>query len=326
MTIAVAVSLLAHALLLLLSLWLPLPLSETEAASPEETVLRFDFARPAERTLLQEPPAGDLPDEPRPSATPVAPTPPVPDRVQTPPPSPTPAPAVEEPSREAAAGSAGDPAGDDSPESALPRDEAGDVGGDTARRGDLAEREQGFDVGRALESFGRALSSRPVTEPNVVAPGVDGASSEFRPELSELPSTGFGVGNLVFETKDFDWYDYARQIYVAIWRAWHQRLYMTTDEFEKVAHATGDWYLNDQVAVRFTIERSGRVTGIAVELPSGWVPLDLSATDALGEVILPPLPEAFPKASETVHARFIAIGEVRALRPHLRRYKQAGYF
>jgi hypothetical protein len=78
--------------------------------------------------------------------------------------------------------------------------------------------------------------------------------------------------------------------------------------------------------VLFVIERSGEVSQVLVETPSGCVPLDDSATQALEEVILPPLPQAFPKQREIVHARFLANGEIRWMRPSLTQMKQAGYF
>ena len=48
--------------------------------------------------------------------------------------------------------------------------------------------------------------------------------------------------------------------------------------------------------------------------------------DALREVILPPLPPEFPRDQETVHARFIADGDVRTMRRFLAQLKRAGYF
>ena len=67
-------------------------------------------------------------------------------------------------------------------------------------------------------------------------------------------------------------------------------------------------------------------TFIAVESPSACLALDDSATDALAEVILPPLPADFPRDRETVHGRFIARGEIMSMRPHLSRLKRLGYF
>ena len=148
----------------------------------------------------------------------------------------------------------------------------------------------------------------------------------FVPDPANLPPTGFGVGNLFFESRDYDWNEYARQIYWEIWRAWHNRLYDTTDEFEKWMHQTSNPFLNHQVLVRFVIEQDGDVTDIAVEAVSGCPPLDDSSVTALDEVILTPLPADFPRQREVVRALFIARGEVPALRPSLRRLKQAGVF
>jgi len=47
------------------------------------------------------------------------------------------------------------------------------------------------------------------------------------------------------------------------------------------------------------------VSGVAVETASGCFPFDDSATDALNEVLLPPLPNDFTREAETVHATFV---------------------
>jgi hypothetical protein len=72
--------------------------------------------------------------------------------------------------------------------------------------------------------------------------------------------------------------------------------------------------------------RSGEVVDIAIETPSGCYPLDDSATDALKEVVLPPLPSDFQRDQEIVHARFIAEGEIRTMKAYLQQLKSAGYF
>lgn len=191
----------------------------------------------------------------------------------------------------------------------------------------------GFDVGRALSEFGRARRAPDPGEGDDgggrgsgVGPGEGPGSGLVAPDLEGLPGTGFGFGNLEFETRDFDWRDYARQLYVAIWRAWHNRLYLSTDAFEKWSFQQRVPLLEHQNRIRFTIDRSGEVVGIALEAASGCVPLDDSALDALHEVVLPPLPSDFPKRAETVRARFLASGEIRAMRGNLEYLRSRGYF
>ena len=144
--------------------------------------------------------------------------------------------------------------------------------------------------------------------------------------MPNLPSTGFGVGNLEFEGRDYDWENYGRQIHGIIWRAWHNRLLITASVFERWASENRSWLLDHQNAVRFTILKTGQVVDVAIETPSGCYPLDDSATDALKEVVLPPLPPDFQRDSETVHARFIAEGEIRVMKSFLQQMKNAGYF
>jgi TonB family protein len=187
-------------------------------------------------------------------------------------------------------------------------------------------------MGRALSEFGRSLRAQEPREGggggsgSGSGPGSGSGSGLNPPDLSALPSSGFGFGNLEFESRDFDWDDYARQVYVAIWRAWHNRLYLSTDAFEKWSYQNLTALLDHQNRIRFTVDRSGELGGIALETPSGCVPLDESALDALREVVLPPLPTDFPRAGETVHVRFIAYGEIRAMRPSLQYLRSRGYF
>lgn len=186
---------------------------------------------------------------------------------------------------------------------------------------------RGFELDRALEDFRHALGSpgsRLAGEGDGGGGGSHGGLNV--PDLPTLPNTGFGFGNLEFESRDYDWSDYAREIYMAIWRAWHSRLYLTTDSFERWGHATQTSLLDHQNRIQFTIEHNGQVTGVELETPSGCPALDDSATDALREVVLPPLPADFPRSRETIHARFIAHGEILGLRPTLRYLRSHGYF
>jgi TonB family protein len=63
-----------------------------------------------------------------------------------------------------------------------------------------------------------------------------------------------------------------------------------------------------QTVMMFTIQRDGRITGIAVEKSSGNQTLDTNAQRALaltdGQRQLPPLPEQFPNHTLTVHLNF----------------------
>jgi len=207
----------------------------------------------------------------------------------------------------------------------LPQDPAAETRSGSDSTAAAAPARPRLDVNQALRDFGRTTARR---SPNTAQPQSGGGkpSNVFVPDLSALPTTGFGMGNLRFESTDFDWSDYGRQIYMAIWRAWHSRLYQTTNEFDKWAHQARSWYLNHSAAVRFVIERNGQVTGIIVESGSGCLPLDQSAVDALDEVLLPPLPPAFPRDREVVHARFITKGDVRTMKQILAHYKQLGLF
>jgi TonB family protein len=179
------------------------------------------------------------------------------------------------------------------------------------------------DLQGRLRDFRRA-----VEEPKPVTPKgpKGGGTGRGGVTMPELPPTGFGVGNLEFEGRDYDWESYGRQIHGIIWRAWHNRLLITSSVFERWAAEHRVSLLDHRNAVRFTILKSGKVVDVAIETSSGCYPLDDSATDALKEVVLPPLPDDFQRDSETVHARFIAEGEIRGMGVFLQRMKDAGYF
>jgi TonB family protein len=179
------------------------------------------------------------------------------------------------------------------------------------------------DLNARLREFRQALGqalAETRDAPEGSGPGRGGVT------MPELPNAGFGVGNLQFESRDYDWGDYGRAIYVAIWRAWYNRLLISAGVFERWSTQNREPNLDHQTVVRFVIERSGEVTEVSVETPSGCYPLDDSAADALRAVILPPLPSDFPREQERVRATFLAQGEVRMLRPNLEWLKSRGYF
>ena len=178
-----------------------------------------------------------------------------------------------------------------------------------------------FEAYAATSAYEDALKNAP---PGPKGGGQGSGGATLDP--SRLPATGYGVGNLEFESRDYDWGDYGRAIYIAIWRAWHNRLWISTGVFERWAAQNQAWLLDHNARVRFTITKSGQVVGVAIETASGCYPLDDSAADALREVVLPPLPDDFPRGQETVHARFVAQGDIRQMRRSLQFLKERGYF
>jgi outer membrane biosynthesis protein TonB len=310
---AFGLSVLIHLLLLLITVWFPMTFQSATLAEvePEERIT-FSFAESAEPV-----------DDPVAESAPPAPTEPapemgipeqaLPDAVPSPPVEPEP------PSEEVFQ----EPAPEEI-ESAEELPEEGEAPSEAVAEPAPAEPQQRrLDVRQALRDFRNSAPSRPA-QPQTPTSGRN--RDVFVPDFSEVPVSGFGVGGLQFASRDYYWNDYGRQIYMAIWRAWHNRLWMTTDEFEKWAHDRGNWYLKDQTQVRFVIERSGQVSGIVQEAASDCPPLDASALDALAEVILPPLPADFPRDREVVRGLFITDLHVRDMRPVLGRYKRMGLF
>lgn len=284
--IAIAVSIGLHLLLMLLPSWPALSVRALFPANPaedESIPLVFSFAqRPPERV-------------PHPDAAAPAPTEPIPEApIDLPAPEP-----VVEPGPEVSPVTTPDTLElPHPPEPAPPPTPA-----------PSSEPERAFDLSRALRDFKRgAVESSPSRAPR----------RSFVPDLSTVPRHGFGAGNLEFESADFDWTGYAREIYWQIWWAWHRRLYESVNEFEKWALENG-WVLHHENRVRFVIRANGDVESVVLETPSGCVPLDASAVDALTSVRLPPLPREFPRDRETVRFRFVAEGHIRGMRPTLSR-------
>jgi hypothetical protein len=132
----------------------------------------------------------------------------------------------------------------------------------------------------------------------------------------------------MFEGNDYDFVKkgYASQAYYAILKAWYRRLYAMSDRFEQWAFAHGNWLLEHQNRIRFVIGRNGQIVRVDLITESGCQPLDTSALDALREVVLPPLPEDFPRSEEGVMVTFMATGDIHMMRtdPQLR-YAYYGY-
>jgi hypothetical protein len=355
MPTAVVLSVLLHLAFGLVSLLVPLDRMAAIPVRPEDSALEFTFSEPADEERTEGRKQGDVPfDMPEqqqeqasaaesnmiPEGIPSLDTPnmPTPEQAAEPPPA---EPLLEDPlepleaedstaeESEPVEEQVDDPA--DDPEQALETAQLTEAaaGSFAAPREEQQpppppQRTSQADLNERLSQFGRALERAREEQPRPPSGGAP--RNTFRPEPAGLPSTGFGAGQLHFESGDYDWGDYARQIYMALWRAWHNRLYLTTYDFERWAHENGIGLLNHQAGVRFVIEANGHVSGIRLEGPSGCTPLDASAVDAMAEVVLPPLPSDFPRDAEVVHVRFIAVGEIMAMKPMLGYYKRAGFF
>ncbi len=335
--VALAISAVLHLLIFFLGVLMPVSLESISAVEREESVLKFTFAPETDEDVegriegVLPIPAPEQQAEMDPDfqpsglpslQAPSSPQPPVPESFQT---EPLFEEAVEDRDVEELLEEEVAAAEEQAP--LLPREPEADLLGEQAEEsaGRPNESSRDMDIAKAIQDYGRALAqAREATPPS--SSGGGAARNSFVPDPTGLPPSGFGVGNLTFESRNYDWTDYARQIYILIWKAWHYRLYLTTDEFEKWGYQSGEWMLRHRSEIRFVIERNGQVTGIIVETPSGCKPLDDSAADALAEVILPPLPADFPKDREVVHAAFIAIAEIMALRPGLREMKRRGLF
>lgn len=301
-----------HLIALALLLWFPWSQRRPLDLEPKSDPVAFDVKREPKKP---PPPREESPTlrEPRAARPPDAP-PPEPMPFRTPPASAPPsfapsAPSAPPPGNVTPPPSGRDPRGEQGPAPGNPPPGPGLGGGGSPPR----------NLRESLRDFRRYVPS-PGERGGGKEDGEGGGAGSGRFEAPGIPSSGFGFRNLEFETRDFDWLPYSKQIYYAILRAWYSRLFAGASAFEKWGFARGDWSLDHGNAVRFVIRRSGQVIDVAIEKGSGCEPLDASSVDALREVVLPPLPDEFPKDEEVVHVRFVAFGDVRLIRddPQLR--------
>jgi TonB family protein len=126
------------------------------------------------------------------------------------------------------------------------------------------------------------------------------------PEGIDLNKAGGGEkgfaenGPLSFETQWYDWGDYAQSMVSRIRVNWYAQM--------PPLIKTG---MKGVVTIRFTIQRSGRISDIEMLDSSGVPPYDFAAKKAI-ELSTPlnPLPKDFPKESERVTCMFYYNQEV----------------
>ncbi len=102
------------------------------------------------------------------------------------------------------------------------------------------------------------------------------------------------TGPLSFETQWYDWGEYAQSMVSKIRVHWYENMPMLI--------RTG---MKGVVTIRFTIQRSGRITDVQLLNGSGVPPYDFAARKAI-ELASPlnPLPKDFPNPTERVTAMF----------------------
>jgi TonB family protein len=129
---------------------------------------------------------------------------------------------------------------------------------------------------------------RNLTKGEKVTPGSTPADTGVRGMGFGL-TTGGGVGSgSSLDVGDFCCPEYINTMVVRIRQAW-----------------SASQGANGQTLVKFTVQRNGALTNAEVERPSGNPVLDNAALRAvLTTRTLPPLPEAFPNPTLTVHLNF----------------------
>jgi outer membrane biosynthesis protein TonB len=319
---AIGISIAFHLLLILFSTWIPVDSRPARVDLVEDNPLQFTFAPPVEQDQQGEK-KGEVPLPP--TASPP---------VDVPPPQPEEQPSLEMPPVLEQVIPQAEPLTAPVPvQEELPPPEEQTEQADQEQRGDLPDPIQ--DSSRDDQTSGEILAGLQEFQQRVDRYQAQRAEQEavtgsirnvFVPDMSKVPLSGSPYGILEFESRDYDFEDYSRQIYWAILYAWYKRLDATTPDFEKWAMENSSYFLEHQTRLRFVIESGGDVSGIQLELPAGCPPLDVSAQEAMAEVVLPPLPADFPRDREVVHVTFLIKGPVMSMRQMFQYYKSLGYF
>ncbi len=157
--------------------------------------------------------------------------------------------------------------------------------------------------GEVLEEPG-PRQGRPGSGGETGDPGGEDRRQSFRQALQQLESGTYdfssfdnpaylregNYGTLSFDTKGFEWGDYARQLYLIIKKNWYDRIPLAAYYGQR-----------GKVFIRFVIEKDGSITDLAVIRSSEIAPLDRAAENAIrASNPLPPLPDNFPKEREGV--------------------------
>ncbi|MCZ6695171.1 MAG: TonB family protein [Acidobacteria bacterium] len=101
---------------------------------------------------------------------------------------------------------------------------------------------------------------------------------------------GANYGTMSFDTQDFPWGDYARKLYLIIRKNWYSRIPLAAREG-----------IRGYACHRFVIEKGGAIIETRTVRPSAVPPFNKAALDAIhASDPLPPLPDAFPHATEGV--------------------------
>ena len=324
---ALFVSLGVHLLILLLSLYLPgwlpdsvlaflsarparsaaaeaLDAANREAAKPPPIPLKFAYVKIPDDTGIEANPRARLASDLTRLARQEVPTPPDAQRLSNDPHSEgdTIDRVVPDPAR---------PEGPESPEPVQEATPPEDLPGEAEGAGPL--KESGIEPGPGLlgETPGRLAERPPVPSGDGRPPagdvaGESGSSSQsegLKRAITDIKAGEFkfrfdnpaylragDYGTMSFDTQEFPWGDYARQIYVAIRNNWLARIPLAARE------GISGW-----VCQRFVIARAGDVVEVRVVRPSSVPPFDNAAASAIrASSPLPPLPEEFPASREGV--------------------------
>lgn len=136
--------------------------------------------------------------------------------------------------------------------------------------------------------------SRPERQPD------RGGVRQQLPGMEAEIQGGYFNQNLKFDSKDYQWSDYATKLYFAVYRAWLRELHGRIRRFERDQTLQNLRTLDGQVAIHFTIHRDGSVSRLQMRSASPMPALDEASKAALKRAVIPPLPDDFPRDSEGV--------------------------
>jgi TonB family protein len=129
--------------------------------------------------------------------------------------------------------------------------------------------------------------ARPNTAPKEATEGSAKADTGARGRGFGLSTGGGGGTGATLDVGDFCCPEYLELMHQRIQQNWAMNQGVTA-----------------KVVVKFTIMRSGEITAVRVERPSGFMALDMAASRAVSLAKLPALPAQFPNPSLTVNLIF----------------------
>jgi len=178
-----------------------------------------------------------------------------------------------------------------------------------------------FAPSPARETPGVSSESRAAgaaTEPHAAEESAVAEPSNTRP----CPVSVF---QFVVQNREYDWTDWARESYWALFSSTLQALLQSLEAHSREDAENEPFY--PIARIEFVVNRKGRTSGARLTSPFAHKILDEAALQAAREAKLPPLPADFPEKRVAISASLRLTGQIDAAAlQQLRTMRDAGLF